>query len=591
MFLNNDGWVFDGARADQPYNYFDYPIDYDVVSWEKNSYYHGQHLLLYTSTGKSNIVIYQAHSACFNELLQGLNSRSGTTFVDDNKLVTIIREGDITIEFREYKNDYSSRQYSILLFNSAALSREIQTLKDQEEALLRAEEERKRIYERALSKGDLLFSAGNFDLARIEYYSAFEIYANDLLESKIELCDQRICDRLIFKGDSLFRANLFEKALAVFIEASGCSKLQSSLQEKIKSTESKILEAKISKIQIQGDGYFRAKKYDLALDAYNSILQLDKWNIQATDKIRQIEEIKALLEKRSSIVFSYFKTNKINLVDFQNILLDDLSERIIKSQDGFLNINYRISFDTSGNNLSSIQNISSSLVGYSDDFKSIADRGILTPSSEGGYYLASSEDVRLNAKWSTSHTIMRSKAKGVYVNNDASVNITNVEKFISQQTHVYGKYILEIKNKEVNGKSSADVYLSSYRAVGPEAALLSAIMPGLGCRKVTYGGRGWGRFTLFILSSGLAVSSKLYSDLQYNNYLGASNQKDIDTYYANSNVSHKIALVSLGISASIYIYDIIWVIARGSKNLRESKMLRKQLQQGPVQIQTQSISW
>ena len=49
--------------------------------------------------------------------------------------------------------------------------------------------------------------------------------------------------------------------------------------------------------------------------------------------------------------------------------------------------------------------------------------------------------------------------------------------------------------------------------------------------------------------------------------------------------------MSGGISASIYLYDIIWVITKGAKNIKDSKQLRKQLQQGPVLIQNQSISW
>ena len=66
---------------------------------------------------------------------------------------------------------------------------------------------------------------------------------------------------------------------------------------------------------------------------------------------------------------------------------------------------------------------------------------------------------------------------------------------------------------------------------------------------------------------------------------------DIDTYYNNANLSYKCALISLGISGSLYLYDIIWVITKGAINIKESKSLRKQLKQGPVQIQNQSISW
>lgn len=111
MFLNNESWSFNGAKSNQSYNYFDYPINYNIVSWEKSSYYNGGNIILYNSTGKPNIVIYQSNSSCFNDLLKSFTSTKGKTSVDEDKLVTIFKENTITIEFREYKNDYSSRQF------------------------------------------------------------------------------------------------------------------------------------------------------------------------------------------------------------------------------------------------------------------------------------------------------------------------------------------------------------------------------------------------------------------------------------------------------------------------------------------------
>ena len=34
----------------------------------------------------------------------------------------------------------------------------------------------------------------------------------------------------------------------------------------------------------------------------------------------------------------------------------------------------------------------------------------------------------------------------------------------------------------------------------------------------------------------------------------------------NANLSHKVALISGGISASIYLHDVIWVFSKGKKN-------------------------
>jgi hypothetical protein len=255
-----------------------------------------------------------------------------------------------------------------------------------------------------------------------------------------------------------------------------------------------------------------------------------------------------------------------------------------------LNLNYLISYDTLGTNLSSVKNISTSLTGYSTYLSNISQNGILKPTIEGGYFLASKENLTLDIKWSTSEEAYKSNSKGIFQSEYSSPSQSTIESFINRQPIKYGEYIFEIKNKEFNGKPFYDINLVKYKIVGPEAALFSMIMPGMGTLNVTYGKKGWGRFTCFLLSSGLAIGSKLYSDSQYKSYLGATSQADIDRYFNNANISNKIALISGGISASIYLYDIIWVISKGFKNLKSSEPLRKQFQQGPIQIQNQPIT-
>jgi hypothetical protein len=543
LFLSNESWSFNSAKSNQSYNYFDYPINYNIVSWEKSSYYNGDNIILYNSTGKPNIVIYQSSSSCFNDLLKSFTSIKETS-VDEDNITTIFKENSITIEFREYKNDYSSRQFSILVYNSTALYQEIQILKEQAEALKKAEVEQKKIYDNAIAEGDVLFSSSKFESAKIKYLTALEVENNVLVQSKIKI------------------------------------------------TEKKILDGKINTIQSKADLYFNDKIYDLALDNYNSILLLDKSNVYASEKIMKIQEIKKILAKRSTTVFSYKSTNKNDLLQFQNLLLDDMNLQINKYKEGFLNLNYLISYDTIGTNLSSVKNISTSLTGYSTYLSNISQNGILKPAVKRGYFLASKENLTLDIKWSTSKVAYKSNSKGIFQSEFTSPSQSTIESFINRQPIKYGKYIVEIENKEFNGKPFSDINLVKYKTVGPEAALFSMIMPGMGTLKVTYGKKGWGRFTCFLLSSGLAIGSKLYSDAQYKSYLGASatSQADIDRYYNNANRSHKIALISGGISVSIYLYDLIWVVSKGSKNLKSSKPLRKQLQQGPVQIQNQPIT-
>jgi hypothetical protein len=183
MFLNAEGWSFDDARSNQFFDYFGYNINYDMVAWEKPDYYNGGKIILYTSSGKPNIVIFQSNSNCFKVLLKSIAPSKGKTVVESDRLITNFREGAVTYEFREYKNDYTSRQYSILIYNTNALDKELQSMRDKQlaiekaekeaiEAANRAVEERKAKYQNTLVEADGYFAAGQYETARLKYINA-----------------------------------------------------------------------------------------------------------------------------------------------------------------------------------------------------------------------------------------------------------------------------------------------------------------------------------------------------------------------------------------------------------------------------------
>lgn len=151
-------------------------------------------------------------------------------------------------------------------------------------------------------------------------------------------------------------------------------------------------------------------------------------------------------------------------------------------------------------------------------------------------------------------------------------SMTVIERFIDNQVFRYGKFTFEIYENE---NIIFDIKLLKYKVLGPEAIFYSVITPGIGTIKVTYGEKGWGRFTCFMLSSGLAIGSGVYSKMQYENYLSANRISEINRFYRLSNLSHKIALITCSISASIYLYDLIWVFNNGLKNLNMSKVIVK----------------
>jgi len=318
---------------------------------------------------------------------------------------------------------------------------------------------------------------------------------------------------------------------------------------------------------------------------------LDKSNALASDKIIRIKKIQGLLNQRSKTIFSYNSTNKSDYSQFKNYLINDINIEVDKKSDGYLKLNFLISYDTAGSNFSSVKNISTSLPDYDTYLSNISQNGILKPSSEEGYFLASKENLLLDINWNTTTAEFKSNSKGILPNSKSIQNQSAIASFITTQSFRYGEYTIEVKNKEFNGVLFSDLAIKEFKTVGPEAALFSTLIPGLGTVKATNGEKGRGRFTYFLLSSGLTIGSKLYSDIQYKNYLAATSQTEIDKYYNNANISHKIALLSGGLSASIYLYDIFGALSQGAKNLKLSKALRMRLKQGPVQIQKKSLQW
>jgi tetratricopeptide (TPR) repeat protein len=459
-----------------------------------------------------------------------------------------------------------------------------------EEEARKAEEERLKKFEAQISLGDSHFAAGQYNLAKLQYIDAKELDDGYTAQEKINMCEEAICQVLLNKGDSLYRVNQFDDALLVFKEGGNCSTAK-TFEERIKKTEKTILDNKIQSIRVQAETSFAEKHYALAKEQYESILKLNNSDTDAKNKIGQLEELINILSKRSTTTLTYENSNKAEFIDFRNGLIKNINQRISENQDGFLKFNYTISFDTLGKNLSAPESISTSMSDYPAYLSSIAENGTLKPYSEKGYFINTRATMNVEIDWKTSLATYTSKYAQIATDERSGQKRNEITDFIHRQSHQYGKFQFEIKDKNLNGRSYSDIKLIDHRTVGPEAALLSMLMPGMGTLKATYGNKGWKRLTYFLISSSIAVGAELYSRNQYQQYLNATNLKDIDSYYNLANRSHQVSLICGGISAGIYITDVVWVFARGCQNLKKSKVLKNQLKQGPVEVINQALKF
>jgi hypothetical protein len=167
--------------------------------------------------------------------------------------------------------------------------------------------------------------------------------------------------------------------------------------------------------------------------------------------------------------------------------------------------------------------------------------------------------------------------------NDERFALAGIRDYIRSYGNGYGTYKIKVKYS-TDDLINSSYTLQSYRPAGPACAFYSMLMPGWGASKVTYGLKGKGVKSYFLSFTMIAIALNMVSNQPYNQDMRASSQSESDKLYSEANVLHQAALVSSGIAASFYMYDIIRVCRYGLKNKRNSRAYKKLLREKPLMI-------
>lgn len=324
-----------------------------------------------------------------------------------------------------------------------------------------------------------------------------------------------------------------------------------------------------------------SKNYTTAISYLDSIVLFDPTNKWVSNDKKELLSINTFLQERKTTEFDFWALNK----NVKESLINDYktkSNSLINKKAGNAAFDLDIKTDTSCQVFTTINWRSESYESISFG-KNEQTLYSVKPYEKFGYCGKSSGTLSFDLSWATTtHVIKYGYNRGSNVSESNFAVDSYLEK---KYPLINGRYKYSKSKVNFNNNVSEKIQLTDFHTRGPANALFSFVMPGSGSLMVSYGKKGWARFTWFLISSSIGIGTKYYSNTQYKNYLGATNQTDIDKYYSNANIFHKIAIVSGGISASIYIYDIIWAFSKGCKNINVSKHIRKQLNRGPIVIE------
>ena len=449
-------------------------------------------------------------------------------------------------------------------------------------------------FDKIIKIGDSLFGIGSYVSAIEMYERARPFDDNFQVDSKIETSKLAKSNVLTNSAEAALLINDFDAALDHLKQALKYSNNSYLIENKIKEVTENKLDYNLASIEKTGDSLFQLSNYEKAILTFEKYLLLKPNSPRIADKLKKCYEIKNILFARREKVFDYRKTNEKDFFSFRNKLSDDLKEIVIQKEKGLVKYDFHIKYDTFGINNSFLSMRESSIHGLEKKIvNSTQDKSLLPPTKIGNYFIASTDKISFDLNWLTYTNTFKSNHKGVVSLNKklSTSNLNEIDSYLSKNSDKKGKFIFKIKEKEINGNTFTDISLISYKVARPRSAIYSLIMPGMGTLKVSYGEKGWGRLTCFLLSSAVSVGAKLYSDQNYERYLRSTNIIDQDQFYEQANIANKVFLVSAGLSATIYTYDFFWVISRGIKNLRSSRTIRKTLRHSPIPIQNQDFDF
>jgi len=498
----------------------------------------------------------------------------------------LIESGDSLLELKDFVGAKVEYMKASLLFDDAIVDEKFRylenTIKAENRKKLRAKTTR------LVQRSDSFRALNDFENAIATLKEAKSVLDDELVRSKMQECltQKREYERssFILAADAKMKQSLFLQARKMYLTANEM-KTSTELSQKILESERKLcfLSRKT------GDSLAKLGMYNDALREYkehNFCLSENKPNITQANLTQQV------LRDRKTKTFLYRDLKPENYKKCTGLIQNDLMTQLENQKSGHVRATLKVNFDTNGNGFTHLKDYKSDIGRYDKFLKRTYSAECLTAPRIQNLYVSAIDSLLIDISWSVERRKIKYTSgalSGDWMTSDAhnsvlkylsspNSNITGLANFPK------GRYNIDVKQVSINGGGNTTLIMSKYHAVGRSAALNSLVLPGWGKKRVTYGEKGTGTMITFLSSSAIAVGSRLYSMNQYQKYKDETIPSKKDEFFTNANSSNKVFLVAGGLSATIYVTDVLWVLNRGKKNKKATKAFRKQLHKTPFAI-------
>jgi hypothetical protein len=265
-------------------------------------------------------------------------------------------------------------------------------------------------------------------------------------------------------------------------------------------------------------------------------------------------------------VFDYSVLNAIETNTVKRILIYDGIRYSEKEMQQELDCTFSIAYSNDGTNVSKFSSFNGKM--GSPPFENTALLLQLnSPSFVCNRFVASQYDLQMSIR-TTDRIVLQSG------NHGASTHLNELG-------FPPGKYSLRERSISINDSLFHATQIMRYRAYGWENGLLTAVVPGLGMKRVSSSTqKSVLCFGMVALPAVFALSAEAISQRYFSKYYNESSDSPIGTSfnYVRANSWHKASLISTGAALLGWMFQFSWVIKLGIENDIQEKMIQSEIQ-------------